>query len=73
MRRLLSLAIEWRIMNETYAVGWLALALINANIAQLKGHSGLGWCLGSLIAGPVATFFLTLTEQKRTPPAAAVA
>ena len=51
-------------MNETYAVGWFALALINANIAQLKGHSGLGWFLGSLLAGPIATFFLTLTERK---------
>ncbi len=47
-----------------YAVGWGALALINANIAQLKGRSGLWWFLGSLIAGPVATFFLAFVEKE---------
>jgi hypothetical protein len=50
-------------MNE-YAVGWFALSLINANIAQLKGRSGLAWFLGSLLCGPLATFFLTLTDRK---------
>ena len=49
---------------QPYAVGWFALALINANIAQLKGHSGSNWFLGSLIAGPVATFFLVLTTPR---------
>ena len=56
-------------MYQSYAVGWFALALINANIAQLKGHSGSNWFLGSLFVGPVATFFLALT-QARTRPAA---
>jgi len=45
-------------MIESYAVGWFALALINANIAQVKGHSGSNWFLGSLFTGPVATFLL---------------
>lgn len=31
---------------EQYAVGWGALALINANIAQLKGRSGFWWFVG---------------------------
>ena len=51
-------------MIGSYAVGWFALALINANIAQVKGHSGLAWFLGSVIVGPIATFLLTLTESK---------
>jgi len=54
-------------MNESYAVGWVALALINANIAQVKGHGGFGWLLGSVLCGPIATFLLTLTEPKKTP------
>lgn len=51
-------------MDESYAVGWGALALINANLAQLKGRSGLGWFLGSLIGGPIATFLLAVVEQR---------
>jgi len=35
-----------------YAVGWLCLALINTNIAQLKGAGGLLW--GVLSAGTLA-------------------
>jgi hypothetical protein len=41
-----------------YAVGWLCLALINTNIAQLKGAGGLLWGLLSLLLGPIATFIL---------------
>lgn len=55
-------------MNESYAVGWGALALINANIAQLKGRSGLAWFLGSVLAGPIATFLLTLSERRQAGP-----
>ena len=58
-------------MNESYAVGWGALALINANIAQLKGRSGLGWFLGSLVAGPIVTLLLAIMDRKSTPTAAA--
>lgn len=54
-------------MYQSYAVGWFALALINANIAQLKGHSGSNWFLGSLFVGPVATFFLTMTTPRAKP------
>ena len=51
-------------MNESYAVGWGSLALINANIAQVKGRSGLGWFFGSLIGGPIATFLLAVLDRK---------
>jgi hypothetical protein len=47
--------------DSPYAVGWGALALINANIAQLKGKSGLLWFLVSLLLGPIVTFFLALS------------
>lgn len=50
---------------EQYAVGWGALALINANIAQLKGRSGFWWFVGSMIGGPVVTFLLALTDAER--------
>jgi hypothetical protein len=53
-------------MNESssYAVGWGTLALINANLAQLKGRSGLGWFLGSLVGGPIATFLLAVLDPR---------
>ena len=54
-------------MYQSYAVGWFALVLINANIAQLKGHSGSNSFLGSLFTGPVATFFLALTKPRAKP------
>ena len=55
-------------MDESYAVGWGSLALINANIAQLKGRSGLGWFLGSLVGGPIVTFLLAVMDRKPTLP-----
>lgn len=45
-------------MHSGYAVGWIALALINANIAQCKKHNGLLWGLLSLLLGPIVTFIL---------------
>jgi len=47
---------------KEYVVGWGALALINANLAQLKGRSAFWWWIGSLIAGPIVTFLLTWTD-----------
>ncbi len=41
-----------------YAVGWICLALINTNIAQVKGLSALLWGLLSLLLGPIVTFIL---------------
>lgn len=41
-----------------YAVGWGTLALITAGLAQSKNRSGLGWFLGALLLGPIATLLL---------------
>jgi hypothetical protein len=43
-----------------YAIGWGTLSLINAGLAQSKGRSGLLWWLGSLLLGPLATFFIVV-------------
>jgi hypothetical protein len=48
-----------------YAVGWFTLALINAGLAQAKNRSGLGWFLGSLFLGPIATLILVLLEKEK--------
>jgi hypothetical protein len=45
-------------MQPDYVVGWGALALINAGLAQGKNRSGFNWFLLSLLLGPVATFIL---------------
>ena len=43
-----------------YAVGWGALALINAGLAQGKGRSGLYWFVISLLLVPLATLLIVL-------------
>lgn len=43
-----------------YAVGWGALALINAGLAQGKGRSGLLWFAISLLLGPLATLLIVV-------------
>ena len=48
--------------TSEFAVGWGTLALINGNIAQIKGRSGLAWFLGSLLGGPIATALLSLVR-----------
>jgi hypothetical protein len=56
-------------MNDnSYYVGWGTLALINANIAQIKGKSGLMWFLGSLLVGPLATLLLLLRDREKKAP-----
>lgn len=56
-------------MNEkaNFFVGWGTLSLINAGLAQAKGHSGLLWWLLSLILGPIATFLIVamLRDESR--------
>ena len=47
-----------------YVVGWGALALINAGLAQGKGRSGLAWFLISLPLGPVATFLIVVLPRQ---------
>lgn len=51
--------------NSDFYVGWGTLALINANLAQLKGRSGLGWFLGSFLLGPFATLLLAVMSPVR--------
>jgi hypothetical protein len=63
-------------MNREYAVGWGALALINAGLAQSKRRSGLAWFCVSLLLGPVATFLIVVLDPvpvvspSQEPPAA---
>ncbi len=52
-----------------YYIGWGTLSLINAGLAQSKGHSGLTWWLISLLLGPLATFLIVVfLEPRPTPP-----
>ena len=46
-------------------VGWGTLSLINAGLAQAKGHSGLLWWLISLFLGPIATFLIVVFLHRR--------
>lgn len=50
-----------------FVVGIGTLALINAGLAQSKNRSGLGWFLGSLFIGPLATLLLVLLGKKDPP------
>jgi len=47
-----------------YGGGWLALALINAGLAQAHGRRGLNWFLLSILLGPIATLILVLQYKK---------
>ena len=47
-----------------YGIGWGTLALINAGLAQGKGHSGLAWFFISLLLGPIATFLILLLSRR---------
>jgi hypothetical protein len=58
-------------MDQSYAVGWGTLALVNANIAQLKGRSAGAWLLGSLVGGPILTFILLFITAAPKPGAPA--
>lgn len=54
-------------MRRDYAAGWMALAMINAGIAQGKNRSGLNWFPLSLLLGPLATFILVVFYDKLGP------
>ena len=54
--------------SSGYAVGWGALALINAGLAQGKRRSGLFWFVISLLLGPVATLLIVLLPIAETEP-----
>ena len=55
--------IDTILTNNQFFVGWGTLALINAGLAQGKGRSGLNWFLLSCIFGPLATFFLVISDK----------
>jgi hypothetical protein len=54
--------------SSGYAVGWGALALINAGLAQGKGRPGALWFLISLILGPLATLMIVLLPREVVDP-----
>jgi hypothetical protein len=43
--------------------GWLALALVNAGLAEQKDRSRWTWFVVSLLLGPIATFFIVTWER----------
>ena len=55
---------DFSIASTPYFVGWWTLALINAGLAQSKAKSGLGWFLGSLLLGPIATLVIVAFLKK---------
>jgi hypothetical protein len=54
--------------THEFVVGWGTLSLINAGLAQSKGHSRLVWWLLSLLLGPVATFLIVVFLQRTSAP-----
>jgi hypothetical protein len=54
-------------MNDrtNFFVGWGALSLINAGLAQSKNRSGLISCLLSLVLGPFATSLIVVLDKVR--------
>ena len=46
-----------------FFVGWGTLSLINAGLAQAKGHSGLLWWVISLFLGPLATLLIVISPN----------
>ncbi|MCW2885610.1 MAG: hypothetical protein JWL58_2472 [Streptosporangiaceae bacterium] len=46
-----------------YGVGWGALSLINAGLAQSKNRSGLRWWFISVLIGPVATLLIVVWDK----------
>jgi hypothetical protein len=46
-----------------FFVGWGTLSLINAGLAQAKGHSGLLWWIVSLFLGPIATLLIVVLPK----------
>lgn len=49
--------------DVNYTVGWTTLALINANLAKNDDRDSLSVFGCSLIAGPIVTAYLALTDK----------
>ena len=56
------------VKDNNFYVGWGTLALINANLAHLKGRSRLMWFFISVFLGPIATFILLFQDPIRPAP-----
>jgi hypothetical protein len=54
-------------IDRGFGVGWGTLALINAGLAQTKGHSRLVWFLLSLVLGPIATIVIVGVLEMKPP------
>jgi len=52
-------------MEPGWVAGWGTLSLINAGLAQGKGHSGLLWFVLSLLLGPIATFCIVALLSRK--------
>jgi hypothetical protein len=52
--------------TDGYAVGWFTLSLINAGLAQTKNRSALGWWIGSVFIGPIATLLIVVLPKLPT-------
>lgn len=57
-------------MDGQYYVGWLALAFINANLAEIKNTmrggqdlGGFAWLIISLFLGPIATLLILIIKR----------
>ena len=48
--------------SPEFYVGWGTLALINGNLAQIKGRNGLLWFVASLLGGPLVTVLLSFVR-----------
>ena len=53
------------VQSSQYFVGWFTLSLINAGLAQSKGLNGALWWFLSLLLGPIATFLIVISEDRR--------
>ena len=54
------------LVDRNAGIGWGALALINAGLAESKGRGRLNWFLLSLLLGPIATFILVIIDRVQT-------
>ena len=54
--------------NAANSWGWLALALVNAGLAEQKNRSRLNWFLLSLLLGPIATLLIVVWAAPATAP-----
>jgi hypothetical protein len=64
MWQLIAEIVQIEEVNKGYAVGWGALSLVNAGLAQSKNRSGFVWWVISLLLGPIATFILVAFCEK---------